>query len=243
VNIIAEIAVDPRADLAAAIEAAAHAQDAVAAAEDALHRGRQMVVDAEQALGAANALVGHARRRDGAAAAKAVKARAGAATPDATRKARADRDAAEDGLEIARSAIENLEEELHRAKNAAQWALNAVCTARNVLLGNLAVQLLERGRRCRLEAAIAERVLGELLHADDRVPEFGDTLDRIDACKQREEPLQAVKRDAEYFIGAGAIAGDGERARVDESIAAVRGFIAALETDANAEVPDIGVAI
>jgi hypothetical protein len=244
-NVVTEIVVgtevDLRADLAAAIALAAEAKSAAAAAEDAVARGRELLEGAEQKHEAAKAALAGARESDARSLADGVKRRGGATGGGATRRARDAIADAEDAEAVSRDAVDQLLGAAAEADAQFQWALNAVLTARNAVLADLAAKVIERGRKARLEAAVAERLLGEMLHADDRLPEFDDVLDRIDAGKQRDEPLQAVKRDAEYFIG--AIAGDGERARVDQAAAAVRDFVTKLEIDANAEVPDIGVAI
>jgi hypothetical protein len=233
---------DPsREALAAAIKAASKAGDVAAEAEQALERARDLLQQNEAKRETALAGVASARDADAAELAKGVKSRTGTAGGGATKKARQKVAELDDEIEISRAAVAQLEGELSESANHTAWALNAVLAARNFLLADLAAEVIERGRAARLTANVAENVLVELLHGHDKGPDFSDTLDKLSAADQRDAPLKLIQKEAEYFRAAGV--GDGERAAINQATAAVRAFIAALETDPNAKMPDSGVTV
>lgn len=149
-----------REALAAEIAAAWKATCAVTAAADALERGRAFLAKTEDALAAATTAVGDARARDVKAAAMAVKQRDEVAGASATRKARRELEDAEDGVEVARAAVGELElgpVDLEEKSRAA--AIRVEAAINTVLANEAAARLVDELEKIKEEIPARQAAL------------------------------------------------------------------------------------
>lgn len=122
---------DPRATLRAAIKNAWQATSAVTKAEDDLQRTEVLLTDLEIELTKVAATLAEAANEDGKQAARAISDREDLGAPRARQKAEQQQAAAEEHLDMARSALPELKRQLRDKRLAAAAARNRVHVERN----------------------------------------------------------------------------------------------------------------
>ena len=167
-------AADPlRAALASALDAKRKAEAAVAAHRQAIARGRQFVEDGEHAVTVAEQAVEKARERHAEALERAAGAGGPAPMSGAVRAARAQLLEAQDEVESARAALEqltgprlaDLEENIKRRRGD-------VLIARANLLQPIVEKLLDEGRAAKARLNEIKQILPLLVQGE---PELGFT--------------------------------------------------------------------
>ena len=234
---------DPlRAALAAAIEAARKAEAAIGDQAAAIERAEQLVAASEAKVAAAGAAVADARRAHAEQVASALKNSGSVHIPAAMRTARAAETDASDELEAAKAALQKLQTGLEELVAAARWAKNGIFTAVNAVIAPAAEHLLKEARAAKLRAAAHVAALRELMTAlteQHKGADAFDTIDALEAQRQREEPFSGMHKQIQEFLTASLLADREKEAAAGLAAAAAwRSAIAALAQDASTVLPE-----
>jgi hypothetical protein len=235
----------PRFALRAAIKTAWQATSAVTKAEDDLQRTEVLIADFEIELAKSVAAVAEAVALDGQQAAQSIADREDLGAPRARQKAEQRQAAAEEKIDMARSALPELKRQLRDKRLAAAAARNNVCIERNRLLAPVAAATLARIKAAEMQM-LKDRVLLAAIISDHGAPEYPRDPDAFfqsrSADAARRQPFTAIWAEAAADAADLAVVPYARSVEGAEQVVKVHGKwlqqLATLLEDPDAELPE-----